>query len=68
MYFLQKSALQFERGAAASSACTKSIREVWNNVTVFNQSVLSALEWLVKEIALINRQNDNALKEAYDKH
>ena len=68
LYFLQKSALQFERGAAASSACTKSIREVWNNVTVFNQSVLSALEWLVKEIALINRQNDNALKEAYDKH
>lgn len=67
LYALQKSAFLSDRGTAASSLCTQAVRETWNSVSLFNQSVLSALEHLVKEIALVNRQNDNALKEAYDK-
>lgn len=67
LYDIQKSALKTARGTYASSKCTKAICDAWNNITVYNQNVLSALENLVKEIALINRQNENALLEAYVK-
>ena len=67
LYNIQKNALKSPRCAEASSKCTKAICTAWNNITVYNQNVLSALETLVKEIALINRQNENALLEAYVK-
>ena len=67
LYSIQKTAFFTSKGTFASSLCTQAIKNTWNNVTVYNQNILSSLEELVKEIALINKQNDNALKEAYDK-
>lgn len=67
IYSFQAPALQFASGAKASSLCTTALRNTWNNVTIYNQSILAALENLTKEIALINKTNDNALREAYGK-
>ena len=67
IYQIQKSALTSSKGVEASSQCTKAVRDCWNNVTVYNMSVEASLEQLVKEIALINRLNENVLKQAYDK-
>lgn len=67
IYDIQKTCLSSAKGVEASSQCTKAVRDCWNNVTVYNMSVESSLEQLVKEIALINRLNENVLKEAYDK-
>lgn len=67
IYEIQKTALTSAKGVEASSQCTKAVRDCWNNVTVYNMSVEASLEQLVKEIALINRLNENVLKQAYDK-
>lgn len=67
IYQMQEPALKFAAGAKASSLCTTALRNTWNNVTIYNQSILAALENLTKEIALINKTNDNALREAYGK-
>lgn len=67
IYSFQKTALQSASGVKASSLCTTALRNTWNNVTIYNQSILAALENLTKEIALINKTNDNALREAYGK-
>ena len=67
LYDILREALKNPRAAEASSKCTKAISEAWNNITIYNQNVLSSLETLVKEIALINRQSENALSEAYVK-
>lgn len=67
IYEIQKTALTCAKGVEASSQCTKAVGDCWNNVTVYNMSVEASLEQLVKEIALINRLNENVLKQAYDK-
>lgn len=67
IYDIQKSALVSQKGVEASSQCTKAVRDCWNNITIYNMSVEASLEQLVKEIALVNRLNENVLKEAYDK-
>lgn len=67
IYSFQKTALTSEKGIFASEQCTKSVRDCWSNVTVYNMSVAASLELLVKEIALANKLNENVLKEAYGK-
>lgn len=67
IYEIQRSALSCPKEIEASSQCTKAVQNCWNNVTVYNMSVEASLELLVKEIALINRLNENVLKQAYDK-
>ena len=65
IYAFQKNALTSACGVAASSLCTKAVRDTWNNVTIYNQSITASLEQLVKEIALINKQNNNVLRDSY---
>ena len=48
-------------GAQASSCVVKAVQDCWNNVSVFNQSVQSALEVLVKELAKVNKMYGNVL-------
>ncbi|MBQ5999233.1 MAG: DNA polymerase III [Treponema sp.] len=49
-------------GAQAAYELTKVQKDCWNNVTVYNQSVNSALEILVRDIAKINKIHGNILK------
>ena len=48
-------------GAQASSCVVKAVQDCWNNVSVFNQSVQSALEVLVKELSKVNKMYGNVL-------
>lgn len=67
LYSIQRPAFYSSQKTYSSSLCTQAIQTTWNNVTVYNQNIVASLEQLVKEIAVINKQNGNALKEAYDK-
>ena len=49
-------------GAQAAYELTKVLKDCWNNVTVYNQSVNSALEILVRDIAKINKLHGKILK------
>lgn len=51
--------------AAGTEACFQlfeALRNCWNNVTVFNQNSIAALEILVRDIAKINKSNGNVLR------
>lgn len=51
-------------GTQAAFELTKALKDCWNNVTVYNQSVISAMEILVRDIAKINKIHGNVLKWA----
>ena len=57
----QRPLLKTPSGAPASSCVVKAVQDCWNNVSVFNQSVQSALEVLVKELAKVNKMYGNVL-------
>ena len=57
----QRPLLKTPSGAQASSCVVKAVQDCWNNVSVFNQSVQSALEVLVKELAKVNKMYGNVL-------
>jgi DNA polymerase-3 subunit gamma/tau len=49
-------------GTKASVECLESIKNCWNNITIYNQSPQAALEELVKNIASINKTHAYALR------
>lgn len=49
-------------GSQAAFELSKALKDCWNNVTVYNQSVISAMEILVRDIAKINKIHGNVLK------
>ena len=49
-------------GTNAAKEITESLQLCWNNVTVYNQSVKSALEVLVRDMSKINKLHGNILK------
>lgn len=51
---LQKNVLKSEAGCEASAQTLKTLRETWDNITLYNQSVTSAFEILVRELNKIN--------------
>ena len=51
-------------GSQAAFELSKALKDCWNNVTVYNQSVISAMEILVRDIAKINKIHGNVLKWA----
>ena len=57
----QRPLLKTPSGAQASSCVVKAVQDCWNNVSVFNQSVQSALEVLVKELSKVNKMYGNVL-------
>lgn len=67
IFVLQKGALKINAGTKASALTSRAILDTWNNVSVYNQSILSSLENLVKEIAVINKSNDFILTKTYGK-
>ncbi len=52
----------FPAGANAAEEISESVQNCWNNVTVYNQSVRSALEVLVRDLAKINKFYGNILR------
>lgn len=56
--------LENPAGTQAAFELTKALKDCWNNVTVYNQSVVSAMEILVRDIAKINKIHGNVLKWA----
>lgn len=54
----QKPLLTNPNGSEAAAESVKVLRQCWENVTLFNQSPVSALEILVKDLSKINVMND----------
>lgn len=50
------------KGANAAKEIQNSVQLCWNNVTIYNQSVRSAMEVLVRDLAKINKIYGNILK------
>ena len=59
-----KKLLSNPAGAAAASELSEAVRNTWNNVTVYNQSVQASLEVLVRDISKINKIHGNILRWA----
>lgn len=57
-----KKLLSFPAGTVAAKEITDSLQQCWNNVSVYNQSVKSALEILVRDMSKINKLHGNILK------
>lgn len=57
-----KKLLSFPAGTIAAKEITDSLQQCWNNVSVYNQSVKSALEILVRDMSKINKLHGNILK------
>lgn len=55
---LQKKMIYSQAGAEASAKVMNYLRECYDNITLYNQNVNSALENLLREISLINVQNE----------
>ncbi len=51
-------------GAAAASELSEAVKNTWNNVTVYNQSVQASLEILMRDISKINKIHGNIIKWA----
>lgn len=54
-------------GAEASAQLLELLRKSYNNVTVYNQNPLSALEELTRNLLMVNHQNNGVFKEAIQK-
>lgn len=59
-----KKLLSNPAGAAAASELSEAVRNTWNNVTVYNQSVQASLEVLVRDISKINKIHGNIFRWA----
>lgn len=52
---VQKSLLNSPAGTQASVEIVKAVHECWNDVSIFNQSILSSLELLLRNMSKINK-------------
>lgn len=51
-------------GTEAAKELSGALQSCWNNITVYNQSINSAMEILVRDMAKINKTHGNAFKWA----
>ncbi len=58
----QRGLLSSPAGSQASVELVKAIQQCWNGVSVYNQSISSALELLVRDMHKINKLHGNVLK------
>ncbi|MCQ2610199.1 MAG: DNA polymerase III [Treponema sp.] len=65
--FIGRKGFSSGAGTKAAGLCLEKIRDTWSSITIYNQSVENAFSTLVKELALINRANDNILQVTYDR-
>lgn len=59
-----KKMLSSANGVEASKELSDALQACWNNVTVYNQSINSAMEILVRDMAKINKIHGNVFKWA----
>ena len=57
-----KQLLSSPAGTQASFELVKAVQNCWNNVGVYNQSILSSLEQLLRDMAKINKLHGNIFK------
>lgn len=58
----QNSLMKTPNGCEASVKIMQCLRDCWNNVTVYNQSVIASLENLLRDLVKINKTHGNVLK------
>lgn len=58
----QKSLMKTPNGCEASVKIMQCLRDCWNNVTVYNQSVIASLENLLRDLVKINKIHGNVFK------
>lgn len=51
---LQKKLMYSQNGAEASAECMQLLRDCWDNITLYNQSPVAALEILLRDMSHIN--------------
>src|SRR5574344_583034 len=59
----QKELKSTPAGAESSAELLEMLRKAYNNVTVYNQNPLSALEELARNMLMVNHQNNGIFKE-----
>ena len=59
-----KKMLSSPNGAEASKELSEALQSCWNNITVYNQSITSAMEILVRDMSKINKIHGNVYKWA----
>ena len=58
----QNSLMKTPNGCEASVKIMQCLRDCWNNVTVYNQSVIASLENLLRDLVKINKTHGNVFK------
>ena len=58
----QRPLINSPNGCEASNQIMQCLRDCWNNVTIYNQSVISSLEKLLRDIVKVNKTHGNVLK------
>ena len=58
----QNSLMKTPNGCEASVKIMQCLRDCWNNVTVYNQSVIASLENLLRDLVKVNKTHGNVLK------
>ena len=50
----QRQIIRIQNGAEASAECMKLLRDCWDNITMYNQTAVSAMEILLRDMSHIN--------------
>lgn len=58
----QRPLINSPNGCEASNQIMQCLRDCWNDVTIYNQSVISSLEKLLRDIVKVNKTHGNVLK------
>lgn len=58
----QRQLIYTQNGAEASSECMKLLRECWDNITLYNQTPVSAFEILLRDISHLNIVREGVFK------
>ncbi len=58
----QRQLMYTQNGAEASSECMKLLRECWDNITLYNQTPVSAFEILLRDISHLNIVREGVFK------
>ena len=58
----QRGLINSPNGCEASTQIMQCLRDCWNDVTIYNQSVISSLEKLLRDIVKVNKTHGNVLK------
>ena len=59
----QRKIIYSQNGCEASAQCMEVFRQCWDNITLYNQSLLSAFEILVRDMSAINVSREGVFKQ-----